>query len=109
VHLMRNSPDYAGWKDRRELAAAIKPIYTAAGAEAAQAELAAFEQGEWGQKFPTVVAVVTSRQTRLAATNLLWLALRNITADWTRAAHNWKAGMNQFAILYEDRVTRNHL
>ncbi|MGF6244222.1 transposase-like protein [Paraburkholderia sp. GAS38] len=38
------------------LAAAIKPIYTAAGAEAAQAELEAFEQGEWGQKFPTVVA-----------------------------------------------------
>jgi transposase-like protein len=40
---------------------------------------------------------------------LLWLALRNITADWSRAAHDWKAAMNQFAILYEDRFTRNHL
>jgi putative transposase len=27
VHLIRNSLDYAGWKDRKALAAAIKPIY----------------------------------------------------------------------------------
>ena len=41
-----------------------------------------------------------------AATKLIWLALRNITADWGRAAHNWKEAMNQFAILYEERFTR---
>jgi putative transposase len=56
VHLIRNSLDFASWKDRRELASALKPIYSAASAEAAQAELNAFEQGAWGQKFPTVVA-----------------------------------------------------
>jgi putative transposase len=56
VHLIRSSLDYASWKDRKPLAAAIKPIYTASSAEAAQAELDAFEQGPWGQKFPTVVA-----------------------------------------------------
>jgi putative transposase len=56
VHLIRNSLDYASWKDRKLLAAAIRPIYTAANAEAAQAELDAFEQGPWGRKFPTVVA-----------------------------------------------------
>ncbi len=28
VHLIRNSLDYASWKDRKPLAAAIKPIYT---------------------------------------------------------------------------------
>ncbi len=44
-----------------------------------------------------------------AATKLLWLALRNITADWNSAAHDWKAAMNQFAILYEDRFTRIRL
>jgi putative transposase len=54
VHLIRNSLDYASWKDRRALAAAIKPIYTAASAESAEAELTAFETGPWGQKFPTV-------------------------------------------------------
>src|SRR5208283_155649 len=38
-----------------------------------------------------------------AASKLIWLALRNITADWGKAAHNWKAAMNRFAILYDDR------
>jgi len=37
------------------LAAAIKPINTATSAEGALGELDAFEQGTWGQKFPTVV------------------------------------------------------
>ena len=56
VHLIRNSLDYANWKERKALAAAIKPIYTATSAEAAQEELEAFAQGPWGGKFPTVVA-----------------------------------------------------
>jgi putative transposase len=148
VHLIRNSLDYAGWKDRKLLALAIRPIYTAASAEAAQAELDTFEQGAWGQKFPTVVAswrrawahvipffafppavrkviyttnAIESVNARLrkiiktrghfpsdeAATKLLWLALRNITAEWSRAAPDWKAAMNQFAILYQDRFTKS--
>ena len=40
------------------------------------------------------------------ASKLIWLALRNITADWGRAAHNWKEAMNQFSILFEDRFTK---
>ncbi|MDQ3024790.1 MAG: IS256 family transposase [bacterium] len=147
VHLIRNSLDYASWKDRKLLAAAIRPIYTAANAEAALAELDAFEQGPWGKKFPTVVGswrrawshvipffafppqirkviyttnAIESVNARLrkiiktrghfpsddAATKLIWLALRNITADWGRAAKDWKEAMNQFAILYEDRFTK---
>ena len=43
-------------KDRKALAAAIKPVYTAPSAEGALAELDAFEEGFWGKKFPTVVA-----------------------------------------------------
>jgi len=38
-----------------------------------------------------------------AATKLIWLALRNITAKWERGGIHWKAAMNQFAILYDDR------
>jgi putative transposase len=34
-----------------------------------------------------------------AATKLIWLALRNITAGWSKAAQHWRAAMNQFAIL----------
>ena len=147
VHLIRNSLDYASWKDRKALAAAIKPVYTAPSAEGALAELDAFEKGPWGKKFPTVVAswrrawdkvipffafpahirrviyttnAIESVNARLrkiiktrghfptddAATKLIWLALRNITADWDRASRDWKEAMNQFAILYDDRFTK---
>ena len=57
VHLIRNSLNLASWKDRKGLTAALKPIYQAANAEAAAAALDAFAQGQWGQKFPTVVAM----------------------------------------------------
>jgi putative transposase len=144
VHLIRNSLDYASWKERKALAAAIRPIYTASSAEAALAELEAFTQGPWGQKFPTVATAwrrawdrvipffafppairrviyttnaIESINARLrkiiktrghfpsddAASKLIWLALRNITADWGRAAKDWKEAMNQFAILYAER------
>jgi len=36
---------------------------------------------------------------------LMWLALRNILADKVRSAKEWKAAMNQFAIMYGDRLT----
>jgi putative transposase len=54
VHLIRNSLSYAAWRDRKALAAALKPIYTAVNAEAAEQELEGFAQGAWGKKFPTV-------------------------------------------------------
>ena len=46
VHLIRNSLDYASWKDRKPLAAALRPIHAAASAEAAEAALDAFADGE---------------------------------------------------------------
>ena len=48
VHLIRNSLDYASWKDRKLLAAALRPIYAAASAEAAAAALDAFEAANGG-------------------------------------------------------------
>ncbi len=147
VHLIRNSLDYASWRDRKALAAAVKPIYTAVSAEAAEGALQAFESGEWGRRYPTVVAAWRRAWDRVipffafppdvrriiyttnamesvnaqvrkiiktrghfpsdeAATKLIWLALRNITAEWSRPAYNWKSAMNQFAILYGDRFVR---
>ena len=146
VHLIRSSLDYAGWKDRKELAKALRPIYTASSAEAALAALQEFEDGPYGQRYPSVAAgwrrawaqvipffafppavrkviyttnAIESVNARLrkiiktrghfpsdeAATKLIWLALRNITADWSRASHDWKAAMNQFAVLYAERFT----
>lgn len=147
VHLIRNSLDYASWKDRKLLAAALRPVYTAPSAEAALDALNEFERSPWGQKFPTVTGAwrrawdrvipffafppavrrvvyttnaIESVHSRLrkiiktrghfpsddAATKLIWLALRNITADWGRAAKEWREAMNQFAILYEERFTQ---
>lgn len=56
VHLIRNSLDYAGWKDRKPVAQALRPIYTAANEEQAHAALEAFAQGPWGTKYPTIAA-----------------------------------------------------
>ena len=146
VHLLRHSLDYANWKERKPLAGALRPIYTAASAEAAAAALDAFERGPWGIRFPMVVAAWRRAWTRVipffafppeirrvlyttnalesvnarlrkilktrghfphddAAIKLIWLALRNITASWVRAATHWKAAMIQFAIRYDDRFT----
>jgi transposase-like protein len=52
VHLIRNSLSYASWRDRKGLAAALRAIYTAPSAEAAQEALEAFARGPWGQKYP---------------------------------------------------------
>jgi len=41
-----------------------------------------------------------------AAAKLIWLELRNITANWGHAAHDWKVAMNQFAILSGYRFPR---
>ena len=147
VHLIRNSLDYASWKDRKLLAAALRPVYTATNAEAAAQALNEFEGSAWGQKYATVTAswrrawdrvipffafppavrrvvyttnAIESLHSRLrkiiktrghfpsddAASKLIWLALRNITADWSRAAKEWKLAMNQFAILFEERFTQ---
>jgi transposase-like protein len=54
VHLIRNSLSYVAWKDRKALAAELKPVYQAANAEAAEAALTAFEQGPWGRKCPPI-------------------------------------------------------
>jgi transposase-like protein len=144
VHLLRQSLDFANWKQRKPLAGALRAIYTAPSADLALAALDAFEQDEWGQRFPMIVLAwrrawprvmpffafppeirrviyttnaLESVHARLrkiiktrghfpsdeAATKLIWLALRNITATWERAAPSWREAMNQFAILYAER------
>jgi putative transposase len=42
-----------------------------------------------------------------AAAKLIRLALRNITADWGRAAKEWREAMNQFAIANGNRFIRS--
>jgi len=54
VHLLRNSMEFVSWKDRKALATALKEIYRAVDAKAAEAALTAFEAGPWGQRYPAI-------------------------------------------------------
>jgi putative transposase len=54
VHLIRYSLQFASWKERKAIAAALKPIYRAENAEIAAARLEEFEQSPWGQKYPAI-------------------------------------------------------
>ena len=55
VHLIRAAMRFVNYGDRKEVAAALKPIYTAANADGALIELEAFEQTPLGRKYPSTV------------------------------------------------------
>ena len=55
VHQVRNSMRYVSYRDRKTLAAALRPIYTAANADDAQMALARFDE-QWGAKYPMITA-----------------------------------------------------
>jgi transposase-like protein len=144
VHVLRRSLEFAGWQDRKALAAALKTIYTAPSADAAAVALDTFVAGPWGHRFPAVASLwrrawtqiipffafppevrrviyttnhlesVNARIRRVikrrghfpsdeAAVKLIWLALRQLTADWTRPAMQWKPALSAFAVVYGDR------
>lgn len=54
VHLLRNSMDFVAWKDRKALGTALKAIYRAVDAAAAEEALTAFEASFWGQRYPAI-------------------------------------------------------
>ena len=53
VHLIRNSMRFVPYRDRRQVAKDLKPIYTAATADEANDELERFEQA-WGDRYPMI-------------------------------------------------------
>lgn len=55
VHLIRAAMRFVGYQDRKGVAAALKPIYTAANADAARIELDTFADSDWGKKYPHAV------------------------------------------------------
>ena len=55
VHLIRASMRFVSYGDRKKVAAALKPIYTAPTAEAAETELLAFADSGLGRKYPATV------------------------------------------------------
>jgi len=148
VHLIRYSMQFASWKERKIIAAALKPIYQARDAQTAELELQKFDEGPWGQKYPAIaqswrrnweavipffvfpvevrkIIYTTNAIESLnasvrkavrnkghfpsdqAATKLIWLALRNITANWKRPPIAWQAAKAQLAIQFGERFAFN--
>jgi putative transposase len=54
VHLVRASTRYCSWKDRKKIAAALKPVYTAPSLDAAADAMDTFEL-EHGERYPGIV------------------------------------------------------
>jgi len=144
VHLLRHSLKFVGFKERRQVAGALKAIYQAPTAEAAEEGLSEFES-TWDDRYPAIgrswrrnwehvipffdfppdirrVIYTTNAIESLhssirkviknrghfpndeAATKLIYLALRNIEKKWIMPARTWKEALNQFAVLFEDRL-----
>lgn len=57
VHLIRASMRYVSYQDRKKLAAALKPVYTAVNADAAQTALLELADTELGRKHKAAIAV----------------------------------------------------
>ena len=55
VHLIRAATRFVNYKDRKAVAAALKPIYQAANGDGALIELEAFEATPLGRKYPSAV------------------------------------------------------
>lgn len=146
VHMIRYSLKFVPWKDRKEVAADLKSIYTAANAESAELALDSFGE-KWNGKYPTIseswrrnwqgivpflaypdyirkaiytTNVIESIQRGFrkitknrgafpnddAVIKLLYLALQNMEKKWTMPIRQWTMALNQFAILFGDRLPR---
>ncbi|WP_366142392.1 transposase [Sulfitobacter sp.] len=53
VHLVRHSLNFCAWKDRKEVAADLRRIYSAPTADQAGLELDAFEE-KWAGKYASI-------------------------------------------------------
>jgi putative transposase len=53
VHQIRSSMRYVNYRDRKKVAAALRPIYTAPNADAALEELERFDE-QWGAQYPMI-------------------------------------------------------
>jgi putative transposase len=60
VHLIRAALRFVSWADRKDVAAALKPLYTAENEQAALGELEKLEH-KHGNKYPTVIRTFRGR------------------------------------------------
>lgn len=144
VHLVRHSLRFVADKERKAVAAALKPIYQAVSETAALQALERF-QSQWDKKYPVIAKAWRANWQRVkpmfelpaeirqavyttnvieslnfslrkilknrnafphdeAVYRLLYLGLERISQKWTMPIRNWRAALQQFAILFADRL-----
>ena len=59
MHLIRAGMRFVSYQDRKKVAAALRAVYTAPTAQAAETELLAFADTELGRRYPATVATWT--------------------------------------------------
>lgn len=64
VHMVRYSLNYVSWKLRKEIAAGLRTLYTAATVEEAEQRLDEFEE-KWGKDYPSIVKSWRSNWARI--------------------------------------------
>jgi len=65
VHLVRNSLNYVGWKERKAVASDLRNIYTATTREAAEQELERFAE-KWDRKYASIALMWRRNWERVA-------------------------------------------
>jgi putative transposase len=88
VHQIRSSMRYVSYSDRRTVAAALKPIYRAANADAALIELERFDEA-WGERYPMITQAWRARWEHITPFLALTEDLRRIvyTTNTIEAMH----------------------
>jgi putative transposase len=146
VHKVRSSLRYVLDRDRREVTADLRAVYTAATVELAEQQLEVFGN-KWRSKYPVIytswkeqwsylipcfgyppeirrviyttnaiesmnrsIRKITKNRGSFpnddAVMKLVYLALRNAAKRWTNPIPNWKGALNQFSILFPDRMPK---
>ncbi|HYN52348.1 MAG TPA: IS256 family transposase [Thermoleophilaceae bacterium] len=100
VHQIRSSMRYVTYKDRKRVAADLKPVYRAPNAEAAAEALEAFAQS-WGERYPMIADSWRSRWEHITP----FMAL---PADLRRAVYTTNSIENLNRQIRKTIKTRGH-
>jgi putative transposase len=100
VHQIRSSMRYVAYKDRKRVAAALRPVYAAANIDAAEQALAAFDEA-WGERYPMIAESWRARWEHITP----FLAL---PADLRRAVYTTNSIENLNRQIRKTIKTRGH-
>jgi putative transposase len=101
VHQVRNSMRYVSYKDRKAVAAALRPIYTAANAEDAWLALERFHD-QWGAKYPMITQSWQTRWEHIIPFLSLPAELRKAVYTTDESVKGQSVGIGLFLAM--DRV-----